>query len=61
MGGGKHLRYDPTKLSMCDDECQDRGFGITSFLMYRTAQKKIDNENASGDILSLYKQMKLQQ
>lgn len=55
MGGGKHLRYDPTKLSMCDDECQDRGFGITSFLMYRTAQKKIDNENASGDILSLYK------
>lgn len=36
MKRGKHLNYDPMKLSMCDDDCNDRGFNMSAFLVYRS-------------------------
>jgi hypothetical protein len=50
---------DAMKLSRCDDECDDKGFNISNFLVMIRCEEKIQTEQDSAEILSLYKQLKL--
>ena len=52
---------DLMKLSHCDDECTDKGFNMSNFLVMSRCEETIQTETDSADILSLYKQLKLQE
>ena len=52
---------DAMKLSHCDDVCTDKGFNISNFLVMSRCEETISTETDSADILSLYKQLKLQE
>lgn len=52
---------DLMKLSKCDDECTDKGFNMSNFLVMMDCEEKIQTEADSSEILSLYKQLKLQE
>lgn len=46
---------DVMKLSHCDDECTDKGFNMSNFLVMSRCEETIQTETDSADILSLYK------
>ena len=48
-------------LQPCEDGCDDPGFTTSNFLTSYDCSEKIRKEKESADILTLYKELKLQE
>jgi hypothetical protein len=48
-------------LKQCEDECDDPGYTMSNFLTSYDCSIKIKKEKEAAEILTLYKQLKLQE
>jgi hypothetical protein len=47
-------------FTRCKEECDDNGYSESNFLTAYDCQNKISKEKESAEMLTLYKQLKLQ-